>query len=270
MDRLLMATVLDKILVATREEVERRRAATPLSALEAIAREQPAPRGFAAALTAKAKTGHALIAEIKKASPSKGLIRADFDPPAHARAYEAGGAACLSVLTDAPWFQGDDAYLTAARAACRLPAIRKDFMVDPWQVAESRAIGADAILIIVAALDDGEMAEIEAAAIEHGLDALIEVHDEAELERALRLRSRLIGVNNRDLRDFSVDIGRTERLARLIPAGTQVVAESGLGSKAELDRLAEAGVHRFLVGETLMRQPDVAAATRMLLTGHGS
>jgi indole-3-glycerol phosphate synthase len=262
-----MATVLDKILVATREEVGRRRATNPLSTLDAVIRSQSPPRGFAAALSDKAKTGHALIAEIKKASPSKGLIRADFDPPAHARAYEEGGAACLSVLTDVPWFQGDDAYLVAARAACTLPVIRKDFMVDPWQVAEARAIGADAILIIVAALDDGEMAEIEAAAIDHGMDALVEVHDEAELERALRLKSRLIGVNNRDLRDFSVDLARTERLARLLPEGTQVVAESGLASKAELDRLADAGVHRFLVGETLMRQADVATATRKLLTG---
>ena len=262
-----MTTVLDTILAATREEVGRRRAATSISVLEEIARDMACPRGFAAALTDKSWTGHALIAEIKKASPSKGLIRADFDPPAHARAYAAGGAACLSVLTDVPWFQGDDAYLTAARAACSLPVIRKDFMVDPWQVAEARAIGADAILIIVAALDDVEMAEIEAAAIDHGMDVLVEVHDEAELERALRLESRLIGVNNRDLRDFSVDISRTERLARLMPEDAQIVAESGLASKAELDRLAEAGIRRFLVGETLMRQPDVAAATRKLLTG---
>jgi indole-3-glycerol phosphate synthase len=262
-----MANVLDRILDTTRAEVARRKAETPLSAIEATARAQQPPRGFAAALSRKAETGHALIAEIKKASPSKGLIREDFDPPAHARAYEAGGAACLSVLTDKPFFQGDEDYLVAARAACALPAIRKDFMVDPWQVAEARAIGADAILIIVAALDDGAMAEIEAAAIDHGMDALVEVHDEAELERALRLRSRLIGVNNRDLRDFTVDLGRTEALARSMPAGTAIVAESGLATKADLDRLAAAGVHRFLVGETLMRQADVAAATRTLLTG---
>ena len=262
-----MTTVLDRILVATRAEVARRRAATSLASLEAAARTQTPPRGFAAALAATAATGHALIAEIKKASPSKGLIRADFDPPAHARAYEAGGAACLSVLTDTPWFQGDDAYLAAARDACALPALRKDFMVDPWQVAEARAIGADAILIIVAALDDGAMAEIEAAAIGHGMDVLVEVHDEAELERALWLKSRLVGVNNRDLRDFSVDLGRTERLAKLMPEGTQIVAESGLATRADLDRLAAAGIHRFLVGETLMRQADVAAATRSLLTG---
>ena len=262
-----MTTVLDKILAATREEVARRKAVAPLSALDAAIRAQAPPRGFAAALTAKAATGHALIAEIKKASPSKGLIRADFDPPAHARAYQAGGAACLSVLTDKPWFQGDEAFLIAARDACTLPALRKDFMVDPWQVAEARAIGADAILIIVAALDDGAMAEIEAAASDQDMDVLVEVHDEAELERALRLTSRLIGVNNRDLRDFSVDLGRTETLATRMPPGTQIVAESGLSTKADLDRLAAAGIHRFLVGETLMRQTDVAAATRLLLTG---
>jgi indole-3-glycerol phosphate synthase len=262
-----MMTVLDRILAATHEEVASRKTSTPLAAIEATARMQEPPRGFGAALARKAATGHALIAEIKKASPSKGLIREDFDPPAHARAYEAGGAACLSVLTDKPFFQGDEAYLIAAREACALPAIRKDFMVDPWQVAEARAIGADAILIIVAALDDGAMAEIEAGAIDHGMDVLVEVHDEAELERALRLKSRLIGVNNRDLRDFTVDLGRTEALARLMPEGTQIVAESGLTSKADLDRLAEAGVHRFLVGETLMRQADVATATRTLLTG---
>lgn len=262
-----MGTILDTIIETTRAEVARRRTETPLATIEAAARAQQPPRGFAAALARKAETGHALIAEIKKASPSKGLIREDFDPPAHARAYAAGGAACLSVLTDKPFFQGDETYLIAARAACALPAIRKDFMVDPWQVAEARAIGADAILIIVAALNDGAMAEIEAAAIEQGMDVLIEVHDEAELERALRLQSRLIGVNNRDLRDFTVDLGRTEALAKRMPAGTAIVAESGLGSKADLDRLAAAGVHRFLVGETLMRQADVAAATRALLTG---
>ena len=262
-----MSTVLGKILDAPREEVARRKAATSLADMEASARGLAAPRGFAAALTAKAATGHALIAEIKKASPSKGLIRADFDPPAHARAYQAGGAACLSVLTDKPWFQGDEAFLIAASAACALPVIRKDFMVDPWQVTEARAIGADAILIIVAALDDVEMAELEAAATELDMDCLVEVHDETELERALRLQSRLIGVNNRDLRDFTVDLGRTEALAKRMPTGTQIVAESGLATKADLDRLAAAGVHRFLVGETLMRQADVEAATRKLLTG---
>lgn len=263
----MSATILDKILAATREEVARRKISSPLATLDAAARMLPLTRGFADALTRMTTSGHALIAEIKKASPSKGLIRPDFDPPAHARAYEQGGAACLSVLTDKPWFQGDEAYLTAAREACSLPAIRKDFIIDPWQVAEARAIGADAILVIVAALEDTQMAEIEAAAIGYGMDVLVEVHDEAELERALRLTSRLIGVNNRDLRDFSVDIGRSERLAKLMPEGTHIVAESGLTSKGDLDRLAAAGVHRFLVGETLMRQADVATATRELLVG---
>jgi indole-3-glycerol phosphate synthase len=260
-------TILDRILTTTREEVARRRGTTPRSELEAAARAAGAPRGFADALSEKAATGHALIAEIKRASPSKGLIRPDFHPPAHARAYAAGGAGCLSVLTDAPYFQGEPAHLIAARDACALPVIRKDFMVDPWQAAEARTMGADAILLIVAALDDGALAEIEAAAIDQGMDVLVEVHDEAELERALRLRSRLIGVNNRDLRDFSVDLGRTETLATRMPAGTMIVAESGLSTKADLDRLAAAGIHRFLVGETLMRQTDVASATRLLLTG---
>jgi indole-3-glycerol phosphate synthase len=262
-----MATVLDRILETTRVEVARRKKAWDPDAMDRGARLAPPPRGFAAALAAKAESGHALIAEIKKASPSKGLIRADFDPADHARAYEAGGAACLSVLTDEPFFQGSSAYLRMAHFACALPVLRKDFMIDPWQAMEARAMRADAILIIVAALDDGQMAEIEAEALSYGMDVLVEVHDEAELERALRLKSRLIGVNNRDLRDFSVDLARTERLAKLMPAGTHIVAESGLATKAELDRLAEAGVHRFLVGETLMRQADIAAATRMLLTG---
>ncbi len=262
-----MATVLDKILAETRGEVVRRKASASLAEIEAIARAQTPPRGFAASLSFHAATGFALIAEIKKASPSKGLIRDDFDPPAHAVAYEAGGAACLSVLTDKPFFQGNAAYLVAAREACSLPVLRKDFMIDPWQVAEARAMGADAILIIVAALDDEPMAEIEAAAIEHGMDVLIEVHDDAEVERALRLRSRLVGVNNRDLRDFTVDLGRTEVLASRMPQEVQIVAESGLASKQDLDRLAAAGVHRFLVGETLMRQADLTAATRTLLTG---
>ena len=195
------------------------------------------------------------------------MIRADFDPPAHAAAYAAGGAACLSVLTDEPYFQGADAYLVAARAACVLPVLRKDFMVDPWQVLESRALGADAILIIAAALDDGLMREIEDAALGLGMDALIEVHDEAELERALALRSRLIGVNNRDLRDFSVDFARTYELVDKAPAGCTFVAESGLGSHDDLVAMSAHGVRNFLVGETLMRQADVESATRTLLTG---
>ncbi len=207
----------------------------------------------------------ALIAEIKKASPSKGLIRADFDPPAHARAYAAGGAACLSVLTDIDYFQGADDYLVAARAACDLPVLRKDFNVDPWQVAEARALGADAILIIVAALSDPQMAEIEAAAIERGMDVLVEVHDRAELDRALALRSRLIGVNNRNLKDFSVSFDRTYELVAHAPADCTFVAESGLTTRADLDAMAAHGVRCFLIGEALMRHADVEAATRAMI-----
>ena len=259
---------LVEICEAKRGHVASRKAEISLSELEARAAEQSPPRGFRAALDAKvAAGGYALIAEIKRASPSKGLIRTDFDPLAHARAYQAAGAACLSVLTDAPYFQGADAYLEAARAAVSLPALRKDFIVDPWQVVESRALGADAILIIVAALDDGLMAEIEAAAIQYGMDALVEVHDAAELDRALALKSRLIGVNNRDLRDFSVDFARTYELVGRAPPGCTFVAESGLRTKADLDAMATHDVRCFLVGEALMRVPDVEAATRTLLTG---
>ncbi|TZG26137.1 indole-3-glycerol phosphate synthase TrpC [Sphingomonas montanisoli] len=262
-----MANKLIEICDTKRDHVTARKAATSQGALDAAAKAQSAPRGFRAALDRKAGIGHALIAEIKRASPSKGLIRADFDPPAHARAYESAGAACLSVLTDVPYFQGHDEYLVAAREACTLPCLRKDFMVDPWQVAEARALGADAILIIVAALEDSAMAEIEAAAIEWGMDVLVEVHDAAELDRALALKSRLIGVNNRDLRDFSVDFARTYELVGRAPEGCTFVAESGLGSKADLDAMAEHGVRCFLVGEALMREADVAAATRRLLLG---
>jgi indole-3-glycerol phosphate synthase len=260
-----MTTMLDRILETKRAEVAARKASTPFSTLEEAARRQSMPRGFRTALDAKAQTGPALIAEIKRTSPSKGLIRANFDPPAHARAYQAGGAACLSVLTDERWFEGSADYLVAARAACRLPVLRKDFMIDSWQVMEARAMGADAILIIVAALDDESMAEIEAAAIECGMDVLIEVHDADELDRALRLKSRLIGVNNRDLKDFTVDFSRTYELVDRAPAGCTFVAESGLTTRADLDAMAARGVKCFLIGEALMRQPDVEAATRALI-----
>lgn len=262
-----MTDKLTEICVTKRAEVAVRKAATTLADLAVRASQQSAPRGFEAALRSRAAAGYALIAEIKKASPSKGLIRPDFHPADHARAYQAGGAACLSVLTDAPYFQGHEDFLVEARAACDLPVIRKDFMVDPWQCLEARAIGADAILIIAACLSDSQMAEIEAAALEQGMDALVEVHDEAEMERAARLRSRLIGVNNRDLKRFVTDLGTTERLAPLAPEGTLLVAESGINSHADLLRLAKCGARTFLVGESLMRQADVEAATRVLIAG---
>lgn len=258
---------LDEICATKRDEVAARKAALSLADLQAQAARQTPPRGFKAALDAKAASGFGLIAEIKKASPSKGLIRADFDPPAHARAYEAGGAACLSVLTDAPYFQGHEDYLIAARAACALPILRKDFMVDPWQVLEARALGADAILVIMAALDDVLAAEIEETALSLGMDVLIETHDAEEFDRALTLRSRLIGVNNRNLKDFTVDFARTYELVGRAPDGCTFIAESGLGSHEDLTAMAEHGVRCFLVGESLMRQADVEAATRALLTG---
>jgi indole-3-glycerol phosphate synthase len=269
-------TILDQILATKREEVAARRAERSVGDLDALASAQTEPRGFKAALDRIARPTpsgqgleiaprYALIAEIKKASPSKGLIRPDFDPPAHARAYAEGGAACLSVLTDHQYFQGHEEYLVAARAACDLPVIRKDFLIDPWQVAEARAIGADAILVIMAALDDGAAAEIEAAAIERGMDVLVEVHDADELDRALKLRSRLIGVNNRDLRDFSVSFDRTYELVGRAPTDCTFVAESGLNTRADLDAMAEHEVRCFLIGESLMRQADIAAATRALV-----
>lgn len=262
-----MTDMLTEICDTKRNEVAARKAATSVSELSAHAAQQTPPRGFEAALRAKAATGYALIAEIKKASPSKGLIRADFSPADHARAYQAGGATCLSVLTDAPYFQGHEDYLIEARAACTLPIIRKDFMVDPWQCLEARAIGADAILIIAACLSDNQMAEIEAAAREQGMDALVEVHNEEEMARAHYLKSRLIGINNRDLKRFVTDLSTTERLAPLAPAGTLLVSESGINLHADLLRLETCGARTFLVGESLMRQTDVEAATRTLLEG---
>jgi indole-3-glycerol phosphate synthase len=258
---------LEEICTTKREEVDAGKRRRTLADLEATARKQTPLRGFRAALEKAQQAGFGLIAEIKKASPSKGLIRHDFRPADHARAYAAGGAACLSVLTDALYFQGHEDYLIEARAACELPVLRKDFMVDPWQVAEARAIGADAILIIVAALDDGPMAEIEAAAIDYGMDVLVEVHDEAEMARAARLQSRLIGINNRNLKTFETELAMTTKLAPRAPEGTLLVGESGIASHADLLTLAEAGVRSFLVGESLMRAADVEAATRKLLKG---
>ena len=259
---------LAEICATKREEVRIRKSGKTLSDLDRIAADVSAPRGFEKALRDKSEAGFALIAEVKKASPSKGLIRADFRPRQHAMDYAQGGAVCLSVLTDMPFFQGHEDYLMDARASCALPVLRKDFMVDPWQVAESRAIGSDAILVIVAALEDGAMAEIEAAATERGMDVLVEVHDEAELERAGKhLASRLIGVNNRDLRSFTTDLATSERLAPLAPEGTLIVAESGIRTHSDCQRLAQAGIRTFLVGESLMRQDDVEAATRSLLQG---
>lgn len=261
-----MADVLAEIVAAKRGHVDAAKRARPLGSVESAAKATPPPRGFAKALASKEAAGRfPVVTEIKKASPSAGVIRADFDPAALAQAYEAAGAACLSVLTDAPYFQGDDGDIARARDGAALPALRKDFMIDPYQVAEARALGADCILIILAAVDDGLAAELESAAFDLGMDVLIETHDRAEFERALGLRSPLIGINNRNLKTLAVDLQTTVDLAAEAPAGRRIVSESGIGSNDDLKRLWDAGARGFLVGERLMREADVRAAAARLI-----